>query len=904
MSTVQQPIVVNQNEPLSPATVSSPSLQYAVNQTIAVKDFNKVAIVPISPSASNITFNEFTGSISYNPYPYSIEANSTTSNVNISNNAGNKINLLGYSQVDVDLAGTIQTLAENTDYALNKNIVVNNNNPTILNALNDLPFDLFEFESIQIGNYIYLIGGLSGISVSDTTVTKTYSNACYYAYVNENGVLSDFQATAVLPAELTRGFLTYVGNTLFYMGGENSSGVVDTIYQTTVNANGTLNAWTTSAVTLPLAGSYVTGITVNGYIYILNLFPGPKSDTTAPLTSMDYYYTTVSSGSLNAWTDGGSSLFGDAFYYGGKTLLLGTTIYVLGGMDYNGGFHSGVYTIAISQTNTLSAAVDTNNNLPAHLYDFNILNINNNLYLIGAYDNDGLGGYSITTSNGTTSTTQTVNLTPVNYSVPIIYTAPTASDTIGPWTVFQNTLPSSVCRGGTFYNNNKIYFVGGINIVANTSPSATGNDTAYSYTPNNAVYAADLLLGNIETFHTPYTLPANQAQYQTIQVGNRLYAVGGYNNGIANTSIYYAFVKEDDTLSEWYTSNTVLPAGVWGFSLVSIQNYIYLIGGFDGSGPVNSVYACTINSDNSLTPFILVGNIPEALTNATTYVGNNSIYLLGGLGTSQPNATIYMASINSSGAIGNWTTTTNVLPLGLRNASSFVLDSTLFVFGNSSTVPANNIGYSIPINANGSLGSVNTTAISLPATTSQYLTPIVINDTIYLFGNNNSTSTTYDIFTATVSGGVISAWATLATNLPVGTISQSVFNINNMLYVIGVTDNVNYYNRVYTFILNFNYSYSLALTSLLSSIPTKLFLTQFVYGSGILASGGYLQTLTINSTVYSKGTYTYNYEPIYNTNNGDTVYLQFNNMNRGDCIVAFRGVITGTEAVPESSLTT
>lgn len=907
MSTVQAPIVVNNNLPLDSATVNSSSLQFAVNQTIATKDFTNVAINPISPANGNITFNNFTGSISYNPYPYSVKSSSTVSAVDVSNACGNKINLLGYTQLDFDVAGTLTTLQETSDYTLAKNNVVNANNPTLLSVINSTP-NISEFESVQVGDYIYYVGGVTNIQITNSgtsaspdynTIVKTYSDACYYSYINDNGVMSELISTSALPVALSRGFLTAVGSTLFYMGGQTEDGtVVDTIYSATINTDGSLSAWATSSVTLPIAGSYVTGITINNIIYILNLYPGAKSSTSAALTQMDYYYTTLdSSGALNAWTDGGDSLFGAGFYYGGQVVVLGTTIYVFGGMDYDGGYHADVYSIAITQTNTLSAAVNTNNPLPALIFDFTVLNINSNLYIIGAYQQNSIGGYTIGTQN--------VTLNPAQYSSPIIYTAPTASDTIGPWSILPIVPPISTCRGGAYYTNNKIYMLGGVNIVQNQNPNVASNNTGFIFNFVNDILAADILLGEVQNFEYPLSLDAGYAQYQTLQVGNRLYAIGGYNNGIASTNIYYSIIKDNDELGQWQLSSQVLPAGIWGFSLVQIQNYVYIIGGFNGTGPVDTVYAATINSDNSLTPFILYGNLLEPLTNATTYVGNNTIYLIAGLGTSQPSSNIYTAPINSTGSIGSWTASNNPLPLGLRNASSVVTpDNTLYVFGNSAVVPANNIAYSIPINADGSLGSVNATANALPATTSQYLTVNLINGVIYLIGNNNSTNTGFDIFTNTSTGGALGTWQTVSTDLPVGTISQSVFNVGNMLYVFGVTDNTKYYNLVYSFIMNFNYSYTINLSAPLTNVPTNVYLTQFVYGSGLLASGGYLQTLKVNTTVYNKGLYTYNYDTIYNTNNGDTVYFQFNNMNQGDLINAFRGNIIGVESVPESGTTT
>ena len=918
MSTVQQPIVApTYNANIDPQTVSSNSLDFELNQSIAVKDFTNVAIVPLSPPAANITYTSFVSSISYAPYPYNVKSTSTTSLLSIDKNLGNKINLRGYNQIDLNVNSAIATLKASTDYTLEKNIT--SNGQTLIPTLSQLPSDLFEFEMVQNGSFVYLVGGYNGISVSTSTsttpsvVTKTPNAVCYYSYINSNGIMGEFTATSALPVALARGYLTVVGSYLYYFGGENSSGdVVDTIYYAAINSDGSLGSWNTSAQTLPVAGSHVVGVTYNNTIYILNLYPGPKSTTSAPLTSIDYYSTTQSStGDLNALADGGISLFGDGFYYGGETIVLGTTVYVLGGMDYNGGYHADIYSIAISQTQTLAAATNINNPLPAVLFDFNIVRINNpfiqyddRLYIFGAYQQNGLGGYTLPLPfSDTTGTPTATTLTPTEYSSPILYTARIASDTIGPWTISDVTVPS-YCRGGALLTNNKVYSFGGINITQNQNVSNTGNSTPYIYSALNTVYNAELLMNRLQPFNGPQTLNTGLAQYGMIQIGNLMYAIGGYNNNVGSTNIYHAEIQDDDTLGSWVLSSNPLPAAIWGFAMVQIQNTLYLIGGFDGTEPVNSIYSATINSNNTLTPFLLVGTIPVALSNPGVYVGNSTIYLIGGLGTSAITGNIYTAPIDSSGNIGSWVKSSNVLPLGMRNISTLVTpDNTLYVFGNTTTVPANNVAYAIPINSDGSLGSVNTTAQKLPATSSQYMTTNLINGTVYLVGNNNSDNSQFDIFTTTSTGGVLGTWTTLPTNLPLTTISQSVFNIGNMLYVMGVTDSNTYYPNIYSFIMDFDYSYSLKLNSALAAIPTNIYLTQFVYGSGILASGGYLQKLTVETQTFSAGIYTYNYNTLYNTNNGDTVYLQFNNMNKGDLINAFRGTIYGQEVIQESQAT-
>ena len=171
----------------------------------------------------------------------------------------------------------------------------------------------------------------------------------------------------------------------------------------------------------------------------------------------------------------------------------------------------------------------------------------------------------------------------------------------------------------------------------------------------------------------------------------------------------------------------------------------------------------------------------------------------------------------------------------------------------------------------------------------------VINNTIYLCGVNNSSNTYWDILYLYFNGGTLSTYYKIHTTLPINLQASFVIYGN---YLIGLD---NYNNSIYNFYINnLNFTCSLVPTTAFPSIPLNYYLTEKLNVNGLVgdtSKGDSLQPLSIATTVYSAGTYTYTYNPISTTYNGYNLYLSIGNLNNGDIIGEITGTIQGKQYV-------
>jgi hypothetical protein len=72
---------------------------------------------------------------------------------------------------------------------------------------------------------------------------------------------------------------------------------------------------------------------------------------------------------------------------------------------------------------------------------------------------------------------------------------------------------------------------------------------------------------------------------------------------------------------------------------------VYLLGGYNGSGWVSTVYTAPINSDGSLGTWTTGTSLPGVLGYSQAIVTKNRVYLLGGYNGSAYVSTVYTAPI-------------------------------------------------------------------------------------------------------------------------------------------------------------------------------------------------------------------------------------------------------------------
>lgn len=181
-----------------------------------------------------------------------------------------------------------------------------------------------------------------------------------------------------------------------------------------------------------------------------------------------------------------------------------------------------------------------------------------------------------------------------------------------------------------------------------------------------------------------------------------VYVVGGADSTNApRDSVLHAVVSSTGSLGAW-TKDAVLPAPIaFAAALVATpanspvaagNSYLYLFGGDStASGkPVATVYVGTINASGTVIGWTTTTALPAAVHSLGAVIFNGSVYIAGGSGSSNaPVATVYRASIQSDGTLGAWQSLTS-LPFH-RTYFGFGVNGTfLYAFGgDSGTVTPN-----------------------------------------------------------------------------------------------------------------------------------------------------------------------------------------------------------------------
>ena len=324
----------------------------------------------------------------------------------------------------------------------------------------------------------------------------------------------------------------------------------------------------------------------------------------------------------------------------------------------------------------------------------------------------------------------------------------------------------------------------------------TGNGHAWrqQYSFNNAQST------NITGWVAGTSLPGALGQSQAVVTNNRVYLLGGYNGSSVVSTVYTAPINSDGTLGTW-TIGTNLPVNAGQmFSQVLVTNSrVYIIGGFNnGANATSAVYSSPINSDGTLGTWVADSNTPTPTWGAQVVSINSRVYVLGGTNGSSYVSTVYTAPINSDGTLGTWTTGTS-LPGVLGNSQAIVTKDRIYLLGGQVAGGAARVStvYTAPINSDGTLGTW-TTGTNLPEVW-EYSQAVVTKNRVYLIGGVNGGVPGYQstVYTAPInSDGTLGTWTT-GTSLPTALGGHQVIVTSSKIYTLGGYNGSSYISSVY-----------------------------------------------------------------------------------------------------------
>ncbi len=255
-----------------------------------------------------------------------------------------------------------------------------------------------------------------------------------------------------------------------------------------------------------------------------------------------------------------------------------------------------------------------------------------------------------------------------------------------------------------------------------------------------------------------------------------VYLAGGADStNVPNTSAYYGPVTGGGLIGSW-SPTTALPQAR-AFSAAAIASpynspatgagYLYVIGGASAASgtPVSTVYVGTLSASGGVTSWTTTTALPAALHSVGASIFNGNLYVVGGSGTGNvPVATVYRASIGSTGALGAWQTLT-ALPFK-RSYFGFGINGTFLyaLGGDSGTVTPND-------------SSLSATAFSDVVYAQLDVRTGNVNATGWVSGSNKLKKSVSK-HTAVVAGGAVLITAGLYNGASSGATEESYATLN------------------------------------------------------------------------------------------------------------------------------
>ena len=511
--------------------------------------------------------------------------------------------------------------------------------------------------------YLYAVIGESNNSYNVVGSGQPWRQQ-YEINKDQSVQLNNWSTGIAFPISIHASHVIVTKNRVYLLGGRTTSNI-SSVYTAIINTDGSLGAWTTGTA-LPGALSGSQAIVTKNRVYLLG---GNDASTTI---STIYTAPINSDGTLGTWVSGGS-LPGTLCW--SQAIVTDTNVYLLGGSTNGTNAVSTVYFTTINSDGTLNTW-STGTSLPGNLSHSQSVITKNRIYLLG-----GLNGSDY---------------------VSTVYTAPIdSSGTIGTWVTGTN-LPVALHASQSIVTRNRVYLLGGW----------SGNVVSTIY---SAVINKD---GTLGTWGLDNNLPNTLSHTSVFTTKNFAFIIGGWTGSSVVSTIYYtafsgglndysAYYSEDTTnymmpgsgrpwqqqyqintsqtgnLTGWTASQT-LPIAIGRANFVVTKNRVYMIGGYDASGPVASVFTATINTDGSLGAWTSTTPLPTELDGASVIVFKNRVYLIGGYNHTILLATVHVAPINADGTLGTWSTTTS-LPIPLHFHASLVTKNRLYVLGGVTT---------------------------------------------------------------------------------------------------------------------------------------------------------------------------------------------------------------------------
>jgi len=183
------------------------------------------------------------------------------------------------------------------------------------------------------------------------------------------------------------------------------------------------------------------------------------------------------------------------------------------------------------------------------------------------------------------------------------------------------------------------------------------------------------------------SLPQPRTDGAVVQSGTTLLYVGGSDGKTAVDTVYETKVSGTGNFDRW-TDGPKLPEPRSDAGVIYSGGKIFVVGGFGAdSKPTDTVFVLAPDSTGKLGDWQTAEQakldlkLPEPRAGAVLVAATDGLLLIGGTNGSGPVDTIWKSTFDKSGAPGKWTPQTGKLYTAVADASGAVIGSYVWVYG-------------------------------------------------------------------------------------------------------------------------------------------------------------------------------------------------------------------------------
>lgn len=277
------------------------------------------------------------------------------------------------------------------------------------------------------------------------------------------------------------------------------------------------------------------------------------------------------------------------------------------------------------------------------------------------------------------------------------------------------------------------------------------------------------------------TLTASNAYTDCVVTKNRVFIFGRFTGSTHSSTCYTAAIGSNGLLGDWTTSGS-LPLSSSAAQTLIFNNYVYVIGGYNGSSARNTVYRATVSSTGTLSGWSTLTALPFTVYRSQMFVTKNHVYIVGGIINGASSGLVYFSEIDASGNLGAWASGPS-LPVNVADHSVVVIKKRAYVLGGVSSGVDTAYCWVGNIDSQGNITDW-VPAESLPETV-KLSTVVCVKNRVYLLGGVVNGSASSKVYSAPItSDGTVGSWEIYG-DLITSIYAATACLTSSKLYIIG-----------------------------------------------------------------------------------------------------------------------